>query len=180
MARHSGASASHAMYDRKEPARLASRRLQMYAHEYPILIEAFIRLIDEVAFRLPQLTLLALFGSVARLEAGAYSDTDLLALFDVRGATNTREREDELALELFHIITATIYADGKPWPRWGLTTVTGDALGNNLDADLVSVIGREGVLLYRRADAPLAAPLDHLTPFGEWREHVQAVVAAHA
>lgn len=177
MARLSGA--SHALHDRKEPTRSASRRLQIYAREYPILIEAFIRLIDEVRLHLPHLTLLALFGSVARLEAGAHSDTDLLALFDVRGATNTREREDELALELFHIITATIYADGKPWPRWGITTVTGHAQENDLDADLVSVIGREGVLLYQRTDAPLAAPLDHLTPFGEWREHVQAVIAKH-
>jgi hypothetical protein len=136
-------------------------------------------LIDEVRFRLPQLTLLALFGSVARLEAGAHSDTDLLALFDVRGAANTREREDELAIELFHIITATIYADGEPWPRWGITTVTGDTLGNDLDADLLSVIGREGVLLYQRANAPLTAPLDHLIPFGEWREHVQAAIAKY-
>lgn len=155
------------------------RLSQLYAHEYPVLMNALARLIDDVRLHLPTLTLLALFGSVARLNPKENSDTDILALFDVGKASNTRQREDELAKELFHAITATVYADEQIWPRWGITTVTGDALGHSLDLDLLSVIGREGIMLYYRAGAPLPPLLEHLTPFGEWREHVQAVIAAH-
>src|SRR5437660_1630804 len=66
-------------------------------HEYPILVDALTRLVDEVELHLPALTLLALFGSVACVEPREDSDTDILALFDLRGVPNTREREDELA-----------------------------------------------------------------------------------
>lgn len=160
---------------RPRPLRLS----QLYAHEYPVFIDALTRLIEEVRFHHPDITLLALFGSVARLEPGANSDTDMLALFDVREALHPREREDELAIELFHVITATVYADEQTWPRWGISTVTGDALGRNLDIDLLSVIGEEGVLLYHRPYAPLPPLLERMKPFAEWREHVQAIIARH-
>lgn len=179
MARLSEADISRTTRPGKVPVRPTSRRLRLYAHEYPILIDALTRLIDEVPSRLPDITLLALFGSVARLEPRKDSDTDILALFDLRDEPNTREREDELAVGLFHAITATVYADERAWPRWGLTTVTGDAIGSGLDADLLSIIGREGVLLYQRPDASLPPLLEHLTPFSEWREHVQAAIDTH-
>jgi predicted nucleotidyltransferase len=60
--------------------RIGQKRARLYLREYPYLLRQIRRLVELVRAQDPNVALLVLFGSTARLEPGPYSDSDLLIL----------------------------------------------------------------------------------------------------
>jgi predicted nucleotidyltransferase len=149
----------------------------MYAEQLP----AVVRVLRAIAETLPtadeRIVLVALFGSVARLSPHTASDTDVLVLLDVLGGAATREQvETALAHEWFALVRECSHRANGALLDWGVSTVTGDAEASDLDDDFVSIVGREGVLLYLRPGMEPPAALAHLTPFAVWAERVSALL----
>jgi predicted nucleotidyltransferase len=101
------------------PLERRGRRNQLYAHEYPIILNVLSRLAEQIAQHHPEVTLLALFGSVARMTPHADSDTDLLVLVDKSGAFEADRHLDELSTLLSRTIRHVVFRDGQQRPEWG-------------------------------------------------------------
>ncbi|GEM_PF-1410929 len=148
------------------------KRAQLYLREYPRLIRHLNQLIA-LAPGDPNVTLIALFGSTARLEPRAISDTDLLILL----------HEERLFHNLSQVKTGVdllVQAYEAPygeWCQWGFSAVDGNAQASDLDEDFVRIVGEDGVLLYQQAGAPLPLPLAKLTPYAVWLKRVEELLA---
>jgi Nucleotidyltransferase domain len=166
-----------------------AQTLELYRRNYPPLLRTLERLAERARRDDPNIALLALFGSVARLEPHVDSDADVLILVDdpdrylaykpaVPGAAEwgTPARPQGGAL----VVAVGDAGRRAPWPdgggAWDLSVLLGDAhivaLANALRADLA----RDGVLLYRRATYDPPAPLHRLHPFDAWRARVRALL----
>ena len=132
-----------AQHRRRRPARYRA----LYHREYSILLDALARFVQRIQDEHACIALMAAFGSVARLEPGTRSDTDILVLFDLTDAPNPRALEDRYAATLVRTLNQVVYADGYRWPLWSPTLITGDSRASNFDPDFISNVGRDGVLL---------------------------------
>jgi len=143
-----------------------------YLQEYPRLIRQINRLIA-FAPGDPNLALLALFGSAARLTPGPSSDADLLILLH-----NERQFHDLTQIGTgIDLLQMAQDAPRGEWCAWPLSGVTGNAQASDLDEDFVSNVGQDGVLLYRQAGVTLPPALAGLTPYAVWLERVDRLLA---
>ena len=62
--------------------KVTQKRAQLYLREYPRLLQKLRKFVELVQTLDPNVTLLALFGSTARLEPRELSDSDLLMLHE--------------------------------------------------------------------------------------------------
>lgn len=152
------------------------RRDSLYGRQYPIIMSVLARLAEQIPQYHSEVTLAALFGSVARMAPHVDSDTDLIALLDPSDALESDRRVSELSILVSRTIRRVVFREGHPRPEWGITMISGNADASDLDPDLLAVIGREGVLLYRRDDASVPPELERLTPFTFWKERVQQML----
>jgi predicted nucleotidyltransferase len=142
--------------------------------EYPRLIATLRGLVEQVrrSETLP-VSLMALFGSTARLEAGRNSDADLLVLLD---EAQTPVDRDTCTTELLHLIRRIEDQAGDGAHRWPIFPMLGDASASDLDPDFLAEVGRGGVLLYRRSDVRPPLPLEPLQPFDAWAARVEGLL----
>ena len=148
------------------------KRVHLYLREYPRLIRELNQLI-ELAPEHPNITLIALFGSTARLEPRAISDTDLLML------VHDLHPPDEVG-KTSSITRLLVKAQDAPygeWCQWGFSAVDDDAQASHLDEDFVRIVGEDGVLLYQQAGVPIPPALAKLTPYAVWLQRVAALLA---
>lgn len=148
----------------------------LYIREYPRLMDTLSRVRDRVErdTHLP-VTLIAIFGSIARVTPHEQSDTDLLIL--LAGASNTATLSEYTGSLVRAIMQAEDETVDEHY-RWHIIPVLGDATASDLDPDFVETIGREGVLLYLAPGAIPPAPLRHLEPFDHWTARVRERLAA--
>lgn len=152
-----------------------ARQDALYQREYPRLFRQLEWLSRLALEQDPNVALIVLFGSTARLEPHHDSDADVL------------------------ILTAdpALFAAGQPYPgidivwkayqadlagawddlgRWPATAVVSDERASDLGEDLLSNIARDGVEIYRRAGYVPPALLADLQPYAAWRATVARVV----
>jgi len=154
---------------------VARGRISLYLQEYPLLIRQITRLVELVRDHDPNVTLLALFGSTARLAPHRSSDADLLVLVhDIRQfypLTTGAQSASVLGL----LREAEDAPDGRIC-RWHFSIVPGNALGADVDEEFLKNVAGHGVLLYRQEGASIPPVLEHLQPFDIWLERVQALL----
>ncbi len=153
--------------------RIGQKRAQLYLREYPRLLRQIRRLVDLVREQDPNVALLALFGSTARLEPHAYSDSDLLVLLhDPRVIYKIGE-----TAKVIHLIGEAEEAPYDEWANWTFSGMVGNAEGSDIDSEFLENVGAHGVLLYQQEDVPLPPALADLLPFDAWLERVNALLA---
>ncbi len=153
--------------------RIGQMRARMYLREYPYLLRQIRRLVELVRAQDPNVALLVLFGSTARLEPGPYSDSDLLILL-----YNPRViYEPDKTAKIIRLIGEAEEAPYEEWCDWPFSGMVSDAQGSDLDADFLENVGTHGVLLYQQAGATLPPALTRLQPFDVWLERVNGLLA---
>ncbi len=152
---------------------IGQKRAQLYLRQYPRLLRQLYRLVELVREQDPNVALLALFGSTARLEPHPYSDSDLLILLhDARAIYKIGE-----TATIVHLIGEAEEAPLEEWCEWTLSGVVGNAEGSDIEAEFLENIGAHGVLLYQQEGVALPPPLTGLLPFDAWLERVKALLA---
>jgi hypothetical protein len=167
----------------------AHNTVHLYRRNYPPLLRALERLAERARRDDPNIALLALFGSVARLEADAESDADVLILVDdpdryleYRPAGPGVAAWDSAARPQGGALVVAVGDEGRraPWPdgggAWDLSVLLGDAQLTALADPLLADLARDGVLLYRRAGYIPPAPLERLQLLDEWQARVRALL----
>jgi len=148
------------------PAASVRRR---YLREYPRLLHTLTSIVEHVKENDLPISLLALFGSVARLTSHQDSDADVLVLF--AGGMDYAS-ELERTTDLLHIIRRAEDETVDEHYRWPIMPIPGDECAADLDPDFVATVGREGVLLYQRPGASIPDALVQLHPFDDWKRRV--------
>lgn len=148
------------------PVASARRR---YLREYPRLLHTLAFIIERVKESDLPVSLLALFGSVARLTPHKYSDADLLVLLT---SCPDHLTELERTTDLLRIIRQAEDETVDEQYRWPIMPIPGDERASDLDPDFVATVGREGVLLYHRSGAPIPDALAQMEPFDQWQRRV--------
>jgi predicted nucleotidyltransferase len=152
---------------------IGQRRAQLYLREYPRLLRQIRKLVALVREQDPNVTLLALFGSTARLEPHAYSDGDLLVLLhDPRVIYKIGE-----TAKIIHLIGEAEEAPYEEWCDWTFSGMVGNAEGSDIEPEFLENIGAHGVLLYQQEGVALPPALKGLLPFDAWLERVKALLA---
>jgi len=152
---------------------LKLKRAHLYLRQYPRLIRQINRLVELVQREDPNVALLALFGSTARLEPRAISDADVLVLLhDSRSL-----HEVGKTAKILRLLGIAEDAPQQEWCDWSFSMIDGNAQASDLDEDFVSIVGQDGVLLYQQAGASLPPALAALTPYAVWLERVQTLLA---
>jgi hypothetical protein len=153
------------------------RTAQLYLSEYPRLIRQIERLVELVRQKDPNVALLALFGSTARLSPGPTSDADVLTLVHDRQPFSYLITGCKPPL-LFRLLDeAEASPDGEEC-RWSFSGVVSDTQASDLDPEFVANVAEHGVLLYHQAGAPFPPVLASLQPYALWLEQVHALLAA--
>lgn len=154
---------------------MAQEEIRPYLAEYPRFCRTLHALITQAQQGAAgPVALLALFGSVARLEPARWSDADLLVLF--REQPSSRARYRQQVLRLLRCVRATEIATGNETLSWPLTPVIGMADGSDLDTDFLAEVGHHGVHLYLAPGYRPPAPLAALQPLGRWVMSVEALL----
>ena len=159
---------------------IRSRKIaQLYLSEYPRLIRQIERLVELVRQKDPNVALLALFGSTARLTPGPVSDADVLTLVHDRRPFSYLITGCKPPV-LFRLLgEAEASPDGKDC-RWGFSGVVSDTQTSDLDPEFVENVAEHGVLLYHQEGAPFPSVLASLQPYAHWLEQVHELLAACA
>jgi hypothetical protein len=151
-------------------------RGQLYLREYPRLLGQIERLVELVREHDPNVALLALFGSTARLTPRRSSDADLLVLVHDTRPFYPYTTGCPIAPVLHLLIQAEDAPDGQIC-RWHFSTVSGSVRGDDIDEEFLENIAAHGILLYRQEDAELPPILNSLQPFSVWVQRVQTLLA---
>jgi len=152
---------------------IGQKRAQLYLRQYPRLLRQIHRLVELVRDQDPNVALLALFGSTARLEPHPYSDSDLLILLhDARVIYKIGE-----TATVVHLIGEAEEAPYEEWCDWTFSGAAGNIDGSDLEAEFLENIGAHGVLLYQQEGVALPPALAGLLPFDTWLERVNALLA---
>jgi predicted nucleotidyltransferase len=149
-------------------------RRQLYLEEYPRLIRQIRRLVEMVRAGDPNVALLALFGSTARLIPHPSSDADLLVLVHDMRPFYPLVTGAQSAPVLELVREAEDAADEGDICRWPFSIVSGDVQGNDIDEEFLENVAAHGVLLYQQEGAAIPPVLQKLQPFSVWLEHVQS------
>ena len=154
-------------------SRLSQKRAQFYLRHYPRLLRQIHALVQLVQEQDPNVALLVLYGSTARLEPHAFSDADLLLLLH-----NPRViYEIGKTAKVVHLIgEAQIPPDDK-WCDWTFSGMLGNAEASDLDEDFVANVAGDGILLYQQEGVSLPPALAGLQTFSAWQERVNTLLA---
>ncbi|SRR5579871_1175342 len=145
--------------------------IDLYIVEYPRLIDILQSFISKIqSDPQNQITLVALFGSTARLMAGQSSDADLLVL--------TTQSESEAVLDMVQMLRASEDEISDMSNIWHFIPIIGKADASDLDPDFLDGVGHDGVLVYHRDGSPVPPALVHLHPFADWMQDVEALMRA--
>jgi predicted nucleotidyltransferase len=155
--------------------KISQKRAQLYLREYPLLLQKLKKLVELVQTLDPNVALLALFGSTARLEPREFSDIDLLILLH---EIQWLARDGRGKALFVHLLGETEYMPGEEiMCGWPFTGVVGNAEGSDIDPEFLENIGAHGVLLYQQEGVTPPPALQHLLPFDAWLGRVQALLA---
>src|SRR6185437_15540665 len=127
-------------------------RQKLYRREYPLLLSQLRHLVALAYARDPNVAFIALFGSVARMEPGRYSDADVLIL--VHNQTQFYAGQPTPGAALLWMAYQADVANSGDEQRlsgWPITAVVSDGAASDLDRDFVNNVARDGVELYRRS-----------------------------
>lgn len=158
---------------------MARGKMLLYQYEYPLLLGQIERLVELVERNDPNVALLALFGSTARLTPHRSSDADLLVLVHDLRPFHPYITGCQIAPILRLMGQAENAPDGHIC-RWHFSLVEGNLLGDDIDEEFLENVAAHGVLLYRQAGVSLPPVLDSLQPFPDWVERVQRMLAGYA
>lgn len=122
-----------------------------------------------------RLIAVVLFGSIARLTASPSSDTDLLVLMET---DDNRLLERELSHHFYRLVASAETANRDDGSLWHIVLITGNAMGDDLDADFLAQVGQDGVLIYQRPGSTLLEVLQHMNSFADWRDRAQLLATA--
>ena len=152
---------------------IGQKRAQLYLREYPRLLRQIQKLVELVREQDPNVALLALYGSTARLEPHPYSDSDLLILLhDPRVLYKIGE-----TAKVVHLMGEAEEAPYDEWCDWTFSGMVGNAEGSDIEEEFLENIGAHGVLLYQQGGAALPPALQGLLPFHAWQQRVKALLA---
>jgi hypothetical protein len=154
----------------------SKKKAQLYVVEYPRLLRQIERFIALVRAHDPNVALLALFGSTARLEPGSMSDADVFTLVHDPQLFSylSSGRQPPPILRL--LSEAEAAPDGADC-RWAFSGVVSDTQASDLDPEFVENVAEHGVLLYKQEGVSFPLVLAALQPYECWLERVQALLA---
>ncbi|HEU4784551.1 MAG TPA: nucleotidyltransferase domain-containing protein [Ktedonobacterales bacterium] len=148
-------------------------RQKLYLKEYPLLLSQLKHLVALARTRDPNVAFIALFGSVARMEPGRYSDADVLILVHNQAQFYAGQPTPGAALLwMAYQEEAAASGDDQRLGSWPVTAVVSDVTTSDLDYDFLSNVARDGVELYRQTGYIPPAALAQLTPWERWRRRV--------
>lgn len=153
-------------------------RQKLYRREYPLLLSQLKHLVALARVRDPNIAFIALFGSVARMEPGRYSDADVLILVRDQAQFYAAQPTPGVALLwMAYQEEATASDDSERLGNWPVTAVVSDGAASDLDHDFLNNVARDGVELYRQPGYTPPPMLGHLTPWERWRRRVTRKLA---
>lgn len=151
-------------------------RGQLYLEEYPRLIRQIRRLVELVRVGDPNVALLALFGSTARLTPRLFSDADLLVLVHDMRPFYPHTTGSQIAPILHLVREAEDAAEEGDICRWPFSIVSGNTQGSDIDEEFLENVAAHGVLLYQQEGAAIPPVLKMLRPLAVWLEEVQVLL----
>lgn len=154
-------------------------RGQLYLREYPLLLGQIERLVELVRRNDPNVALVALFGSTARLTPRRSSDADLLVLVHDTRPFYPAVTGSQIA-PILRLAQEAEDASEDGFCRWTFSLVPGDVAGKEIDEEFLENVAAHGVLLYRQEGASLPPLLEGLQPFSAWFERVQRMLSGYA
>ncbi|HEY7348524.1 MAG TPA: nucleotidyltransferase domain-containing protein [Ktedonobacterales bacterium] len=154
--------------------KISQKRAQLYLREYPRLLQKVGKLRELVREQDPNVALLALFGSIARLEPRDLSDIDLVILLHEQRWLARDRRSRSLFVRLLGEAEDVPDEEQCGWP---FTGVVGNPQGSDIDSEFLENIGAHGVLLYQQEGVALPPALAGLQPFDAWLKRVNALLA---
>jgi hypothetical protein len=163
----------------QRPRGPTAEREALHRREYPRLLAQLDRLVELARARDPNVAFVALFGSVARLEAGTDSDADVLLL-----AHDPDQFHAGTPTPGIHLMWMAyqgdlrVNGDWEELGRWPATAVVSDAQASDLEEDFLANVARDGVELYRQAGYVPPVVLAHLLPLDTWRGRMIGRVGA--
>ena len=148
-------------------------RQKLYRREYPLLLSQLKHLVALARARDANVAFIALFGSVARMEPGRYSDADVLMLVHEEAQFYAAQPTPGVALLwMAYQEEAAASDDSERLGNWPVTAVVSDATASDLDSDFLNNVARDGVELYRQTGYIPPAALAQLTSWERWRRRV--------
>ena len=145
--------------------------VDLYRHEYPRLVETLLRLIAGIRHgESGPVTLVVLYGSIARLTPWWGSDTDVLVLYSSLNAGEEWETYVTSFIHLARLIEDELVDEHYHWP---IMMIPDDAMASHMDEDFLASVGQDGVLLYEAEGAERPAALRDLQSFESWIEDVR-------
>jgi predicted nucleotidyltransferase len=149
-------------------------RVDLYQHEYPRLVETLRRLIAGVRRgEGGPVTLLVLYGSIARLTPWWGSDTDVLVLY---ASLNAGEEWEMYVTSFIHLARSIEDELVDEHYRWPIMMMPDDATASHMDEDFLANVGQDGVLLFEAEGADRPAALRNLRSFDAWQEDVRRLL----
>src|SRR5579859_6289723 len=100
--------------------KISQQRAQLYLREYPRLLRKVSKLVALVQEQDPNVALLALFGSIARLEPRSLSDCDLLILLHNQEWLARNGRSKALFVHLLGEAEDVLLDEWCAWPFTGV------------------------------------------------------------
>ncbi len=151
----------------------ALSRQELYLKEYPLLLSQLKHLVALARARDSNVAFIALFGSVARMEPGRYSDADVLILVHDQTQFYAAQPTPGVALLwMAYQEEAVNCGSDERLGNWPVTAVVSDKTASDLDHDFLNNVARDGVELYRQTGYIPPAALAQLTPWERWRRRV--------
>ncbi|HKT40162.1 MAG TPA: nucleotidyltransferase domain-containing protein [Ktedonobacterales bacterium] len=148
----------------------AASRQELYLKEYPLLLSQLKHLVALARARDSNVAFIALFGSVARMEPGRYSDADVLILVHDQAQFYAAQPTPGVALLwMAYQKEAVNCGDDERLGNWPVTAVVSDIMASDLDYDFLNNVARDGVELYRQLGYTPPPMLAHLTSWDRWR-----------
>jgi predicted nucleotidyltransferase len=149
-------------------------RVDLCQHEYPRLVETLRRLIEGVRHgEGGPVTLVVLYGSIARLTPWWGSDTDVLVLYSSLNAGEEWETYDTSFIHLARSIEDELVDEHYRWP---IMLMPGDAMASHMDEDFLASVDQDGVLLFEAEGAERPEALRDLRSFEAWQEDLRRLL----
>jgi hypothetical protein len=147
---------------------------ELYRREYPRLLDRLRRLVQGVKRgEAGPVTLLMLYGSIARLMPWWGSDKDVLVLYS---SLNGREEWETNVTAFLHLTRSIEDEMLDEHYRWPIKPIPDDATASHMDEDFLANVGQDGVLLYDAEGAERPAALRELRSFDAWVEDVRRLL----
>jgi len=156
----------------------ALSKQELYLKEYPLLLSQLKHLAALARTRDSNVAFIALFGSVARMDPGRYSDADVLILVHGQAQFYAGQPTPGAALLwMAYQADAANTGDEHRLSGWPITAVVSDAVASDLDSDFLRNVARDGMELYRQTGYIPPDILARLTSWERWRRRVNKQLA---